>query len=455
MSQQSRISRRTALKGLGVSIALPCLEAMLPGSALAREEAELIPAPTLLHPKRMVFIYVPNGVNMAQWVPSKEGKLEALPPTLRPLEPFRDQLTVLSGLTLDKARPNGDGPGDHARAMASFLTGRQARKTSGADIRIGISVDQLAAQKVGSATRFASLEIGCEGGKNSGNCDSGYSCAYSANLSWRTESTPMSKETNPRLVFERLFGTPGKTGSMEQARRDHYKQSILDFVAEDANDLRRKLGSTDQRKLDEYMTGVREIEQRINKAQPVVEVGQAKMPLPRGIPGDYGEHIRLMGDLLALAFQADLTRVSTFVFANDGSNRSYRGIDVPEGHHDLSHHGRDQTKLAKLQKINEFHIKQLAYLLNKLKSIKEGDGNVLDNSMIVYGSGIGDGNRHNHDDLPILLMGKGGGTVVAGRHLVYPRNTPLMNLYLSLLDRVGAHEPSFGDSTGRLSGLDG
>lgn len=454
--KQTHISRRAALKGLGVSIALPYLEAMLPGSARAESAFERIAAmPTLLPPRRMVFLYVPNGINMAEWRPAYEGVLNELPPTLRPLEPFREQMSVLSGLTLDKARPNGDGPGDHARAMSSFLTGRQARKTSGADIRIGISVDQLAAQQIGSATRFASLEIGCEGGKNSGNCDSGYSCAYSANLSWRTESTPMSKETNPRLVFERLFGTPGKVGETEQAKRDHYKKSILDYVAEDANDLRKKLGSTDQRKLDEYITGVREIEQRIERTQPAVEVGQSRMPLPRGVPGDYGQHIRLMGDLLALAFQADLTRICSFVFANDGSNRSYRAIDVPEGHHDLSHHGRDQTKLAKLQKINEFHIHQLAYLLGKLKSIKEGDGNVLDNSMIVYGSGIGDGNRHNHDDLPILLMGKGGGTLLPGRHLVYPRNTPLTNLYLSLLDRVGVNEPSFGDSTGRLSGLEG
>ncbi len=446
MSKQPRMSRRTALKGLGVSIALPCLEAMLPGSVLAAQSRP---------PLRLAFLYVPNGVNMANWVPSREGKLEELPLTLRPLEPFRQQLTVLSGLTLDKARPNGDGPGDHARAMATFLTGRQARKTSGADIRIGISVDQLAAQKVGGATRFASLEIGCEGGKNSGNCDSGYSCAYSANLSWRGDATPMSKETNPRLVFERLFGAPGKTTDEQQARRDNYKKSILDFVAEDASDLRRKLGSTDQHKLDEYLTGVREIEQRISKSLPAVEVGQARMTQPRGVPGDYGEHIRLMGDLLALAFQADLTRICSFVFANDGSNRSYRSIDVPEGHHDLSHHGRDKGKLTKLQKINEFHIKQLAYLLTKLRSIKEGDSNVLDNSLIVYGSGIGDGNRHNHDDLPILLLGKGGGTISAGRHLVYRRNTPLMNLYLCLLDRMGLQEKSFGDSTGRLTGLEG
>ncbi len=446
MSKQTRISRRTALKGLGVSVALPLLEAMLPGSALAWPGRS---------PLRMAFLYVPNGVNMAEWTPRKEGKLEELTPTLKPLEPFREHLTVLSGLALDKARPNGDGPGDHARAMASFLTGRQARKTSGADIRIGISADQLAAQKVGQATRFASLEIGCEGGKNSGNCDSGYSCAYSANLSWRTESTPMSKETNPRLVFERLFGKPGKAGDADQARRDHYKKSILDFVAEDANDLRRKLGSTDQHKLDEYLTGVREIEQRISKAQPVVEVGQSRITQPRGVPADYGEHIRLMGDLLSLAFQADLTRVCSFVFANDGSNRSYRSIEVPEGHHDLSHHGRDRTKLTKLQKINEFHVKQVAYLLHKLNSIKEGSGTILDNSMIVYGSGIGDGNRHNHDDLPVLLLGKGGGTIKPGRHLVYPRNTPLMNLYLCLLDRMGVQEKSFGDSTGRLSGLEG
>jgi hypothetical protein len=442
------ISRRTALKGLGVSIALPFLEAMMPPSVLG--------APTQAPPKRMAFIFIPNGVHGADWFPKEEGTLGDLPPTLEPLRNVKDHLLVFSGLTLDKARPNGDGPGDHARSMASFLTGRQARKTYGADIRAGVSVDQVAAEKVGQATRFPSLEIGCEGGKNVGNCDSGYSCAYSANLSWRTESTPMAKEIDPRLVFERLFGNQLK-GETDKARdqRERYQKSILDFVGEDAAQLQRKLGTTDQRKLDEYLSGLREIERRIQLAQPVIEVGQAKLTRPAGIPQDYSDHLRILADLLALAFQADLTRIATFVFANDGSNRSYRAIDVAEGHHDLSHHGFNKEKQAKIAKINRFHVAQYAYLLEKLNSIKEGDGTLLDSCMIVYGSGIGDGNRHNHDNLPILLAGKGGGSLKTGRHVRYPKETPLTNLYVSMLDRMGARVEAFGDSKGPLTGLEG
>ncbi len=325
---------------------------------------------------------------------------------------------MLSGLTLDKARPNGDGAGDHARAMAAFLTGRQPRKTHGADIRVGMSVDQVAAEKVGKATRFASLEIGCEGGKNSGNCDSGYSCAYSANLAWRTESSPVAKEINPRLVFERLFSAPGK-GDDKAQRRERYKQSILDFVGEDARQLKNRLGSTDRHKLDEYLTGVRAIEQRLVRVEKTARTGRRRRHRPTGVPRDYREHLHLMADMLALAFQADLTRVATFVFANDGSNRSYRDYGVAEGHHDMSHHGGSKDKKAKIQKINQFHIEQFAYLLGKLKAVKEGNGTLLDNCMIVYGSGISDGNRHNHDELPILLAGKGGGTLKTGRHLRY------------------------------------
>jgi hypothetical protein len=442
------ISRRTVLKGMGAMVALPWLEAMLPRTLRGAPAAAVAP-------QRMAFIYVPNGIDMANWMPAAEGALTTLPPTLQPLAPFQHELLVLSGLTLDKARPNGDGPGDHARAMASFLTGRQARKTHGADIRVGVSVDQLAAQKIGKATRFASLELGCEGGKNSGNCDSGYSCAYSANLAWRTESSPVAKETNPRSVFERLFSVPGK-GDDKARRRQRYKHSILDFVGEDARNLKNRLGGTDQRKLDEYLTCVREIEQRLDRVENAVDIAApAGAARPTGIPRDYREHLRLMADMLALAFQADLTRIATFVFANDGSNRSYRDYGVPEGHHDMSHHGGSKEKKAKIQKINQFHIEQLAYLLGKLKSVQEGRGTLLDNCMIVYGSGISDGNRHNHNDLPILLAGKGGNTLKTGRHLRYPKDTPLMNLYLCMLDRLGIHVDSFGDSKGRLTGLEG
>jgi hypothetical protein len=441
------ISRRTVLKGLGTAIGLPLLEAMLPPLSLAGSARK---AP----PPRMAFFYVPNGIHMQAWTPKELGNNFELPFALGPLANVKDHLLVLSGLALDKARPNGDGPGDHARAMASFLTGRQARKTHGADIRVGISVDQLAAQKIGQATKFASLELGCDRGLNSGNCDSGYSCAYSANISWRSDTTPNAKEINPRQVFDRLFANQVK-GEVDKnrARRQRYHQSILDFVAEDARDLKRKLGSTDRRKLDEYLTSVREIETRIARTEQVVVDGSRKLTRPAGIPRDYQEHMRLLADLLVLAFQADLTRIATFVFANDGSNRSYRFMGVPEGHHDLSHHGNDKKKQEKIAKINRFHISQYAYLLEKLKAVPEGDGNLLDNSMIVYGSGIGDGNRHNHDELPIVLAGKGGGSLKTGRHIRYRFNTPLTNLYVGLLDRVGVPTQSFGDSTGHLESL--
>jgi hypothetical protein len=447
-----RISRRLVLKGLGTALALPLLEAMGPALALADGIS-----PRKTPPKRLAFLYVPNGIHMQEWTPAAVGANFTLPSTLEPLQPFQNELLVLSGLTLDKARANGDGPGDHARALGAFLTARQARKTDGADIRAGVSVDQIAAQKIGQHTKFSSLEIGCEAGRQAGNCDSGYSCAYSSNISWRTESMPMAKEVNPRLVFERLFGNlvKGEMGA-SQARRERYKLSILDLVMEDANLLRGRLGATDQRKLDEYLSAVREMEVRIARADTAAVGDEAtRMTKPAGVPTNYEEHLRLMADLLVLAFQTDQTRVSTFVLANEGSNRSYRFLGVPEGHHDTSHHGGDPLKHAKLKKINRFHITQLAYLLGKLQSVQEGEGTLLDNCMIVYGSGIGDGNRHNHDNLPVLLAGKGGGALQPGRHLRYPKETPLANLYLSLLDRIEAPTDSLGDSTGRLTDLNG
>jgi hypothetical protein len=431
---------------MGTAVALPLLEAMLPGLAFAgpvRKE----------HPRRMGFLYVPNGIHMADWTPTAEGPLTRLPAILEPLQPVQQDLLVLSGLTLDKARPNGDGPGDHARAMSAFLTGAQPRKTHGADIRAGISVDQAAAQRVGHQTRFPSLELGIERGQQSGNCDSGYSCAYSSNISWRAASTPMAKEVDPRQVFERLFGSANH-GEARKARlkREHDRQSILDFVQADANRLRHDLGATDQRKLDEYLTAVRELEIRVIQAQhaPAPIKAPASATRPAGIPQDLPEHIRLMCDMLALAFQTDSTRIATLVLANDGSNRPYPFVGVSEGHHDLSHHGNDKKKQEKIRAINHFHISQFAYLVQKLKAIAEGDGALLDNCMIVYGSGISDGNAHNHDELPILLAGKGRGTLKTGRHVRYPKETPLTNLYLSMLDRMEAPTDRLGDSTGRL-----
>ncbi|MCX7664907.1 MAG: DUF1552 domain-containing protein [Gemmataceae bacterium] len=442
------ISRRTMLKGLGTAIALPWLESMGPivswASSTAQSQGKTVP-------NRMAFIYVPNGVNMADWTPKTEGALgDDLPAILNPLKPFKDRLLVLSNLTADKARPNGDGGGDHARALSAFLTGCQPRKTDGADIRAGISVDQVAAARIGDKTRLPSLEIGGEAGAMAGNCDSGYSCVYSSTMSWKSATQPLPKEVNPKLVFERLFGSGNDA---ERAKRDARRKSILDFVREDSSDLLNKLGSTDKRKVDEYFSSIRDIELRIEKADKLPPVKTPDTKKPDGIPAKYEEHLRLMADLMVLAFQADITRVCTFVIANEGSNKPYPFIGVPEGHHDLSHHGRDPKKLAKIRDINSFHAKQFAYLLERLKSIPEGEGNLLDHSMIVYGSGNSDGDRHNHDELPILLAGGGCGTLKSGRHIKFPKETPLNNLWLSMLDRMDVKMSRLGDSTGALTGL--
>jgi Protein of unknown function (DUF1552) len=438
------ISRRTVLKGLGASIALPWLEAMGPLSAWATQ-----PAGNRV-PTRMAFVYVPNGKNMAEWTPSATGADFTLPGTLEPLQNVKEYLNVLTGLTADKARPNGDGPGDHARAMAAFLTGAQPRKTDGADIRAGISVDQVAASRIGDQTRLSSLEIGCDPSALAGNCDSGYSCAYSSTISWRSATTPVPKLNNPRLIFERLFSTGTDA---DRARRERNRRSILDFVREDAAALQPNLGAHDRRRLDEYLASIRDIEQRIERAARLPEPPRPTMAQPAGIPSNHQEHIRLLCDLLVLAFQADITRVSTLVFANEGSNRPYPFIEVREGHHDLSHHANDAAKLRKIAMINRFHVTQFAYLLDRMKNLREGDGAMLDNCMIAYGSGNSDGNRHNHDDLPILLAGRGCGTIRAGRHIRYANNTPLNNLWLSMLDRIGSSVDRLGDSSGRLANL--
>jgi len=447
MTQRIVVDRRTVLRGLGTAVALPWLESMGPLSAWAAADQK-----TRTAPNRMAFLYVPNGKNMADWTPPEEGTSFSLPKILEPLAPHRDDILVLTGLTADKARPHGDGGGDHARALAAFLTGTQARKTDGADIRSGISVDQVAAARLGDQTRLPSLEIGCEAGAMAGNCDSGYSCVYSSTISWRSATQPVPKEVNPRLVFERLFGD----GASEQRKkRDALRKSILDFVRDDAADLEGKISRNDRRKLDEYFSAVRDIELRIERAERLPDVETPEFPVPAGAPKEYPEHLRIMCDLMVLAFQSDVTRICTFVLANEGSNRPYPFIDVPDGHHYLSHHGNDEAKKAKIAQINRFHVSQFAYLLERLKSIPEGDGTLLDHCMIAYGSGNSDGNRHNHDDLPILLAGRGGGTIQTGRHIRYPNETPLNNLWLSMLERMDVRVPYLGDSTGTLPGLNG
>jgi hypothetical protein len=445
MASSPRISRRTVLRGLGLSVSLPWLEAMGPLTAWAGAAT-----PDQAAPNRLAFLYVPNGANMAQWTPQREGANFELPPSLQPLAPVRDHLLVLSGLTADKARPHGDGGGDHARALGAFLTGTQPRKTDGTNIRAGVSADQVAASRMGHKTRLPSLEIGCEQGAMAGNCDSGYSCVYSSTMSWRSATQPLPKQVNPKLVFERLFAA---TPDAQRVQQDERRKSILDFVREDSQDLAGRLGRQDVRKLDEYLAAIRDIEQRIERAEKLPLVRTPDYPAPGGVPASYEEHLRLMCDLLVLAFQADVTRVSTFVLANEGSNRPYPFIEVREGHHDLSHHGNDAAKLTKLHQINTFHVRQLAYLLDKLKSIREGDGTLLDHAMIAYGSGNSDGNAHNHDNLPILLAGKGCGTLSSGRHLRYAKETPLNNLWLALLNRMGVDVSQLGDSSGVLPHL--
>lgn len=446
MSNSLQIPRRTFLRGLGTAIALPSLEAMIPSRALAAGSAKF--------PTRMAFIYIPNGVIQDKWNVKGEGEDFKFSQTLEPLAKHREDLLIFSGLAHTKARANGDGAGDHARANATFLTGCQARKTSGADIKLGVSVDQVAAQKMGGKTRMPSLELSSDGVRLSGRCDSGYSCAYQFNLAWKNGSTPIPPESNPRAVFDRLFAGGGKKEVDEnKQRRERYRQSILDFALEDAKRLEKKLGYTDKRKLDEYLDSIRELEKRIEaEAKSDVELPPGYR-VPAGKPRDFGEHVRIMGDMMALAFQTDSTRIATYLLAHDGDNRSYPHLGVRQGHHSISHHRNAKEKVEDLAKINRYHCTLFAHFLDRLAAIKEGNETLLDHSMIIYGGAIGDGNRHSHHDLPVVLAGKANGAIKTGRHAVYPRETPMANLFLNMLDIMNSPEERLGDSTGRLKGL--
>jgi hypothetical protein len=441
-----QISRRSVLKGTGTLMSLPLLDAMLTSNGLAAEAGASARV-------RTAYIFFPNGAIMPSWTPGEDGTDYELSETLKPLEPFKSEFNVLSGLAQDNGRAKGDGPGDHARSASSFLTGAHPVKTAGADIRVGVSADQVAARHIGDQTRLPSLEIGIERGRSSGNCDSGYSCAYSSAISWKTEHTPMAKEIVPQLVFDRLFGTEQGTPE-ERARRAKYRRSILDLVADDASKLSTTLGQTDRRKLDEYFTSVREIETRIEQAQKSAEREKPDFEIPEGIPSDLTQHIRLMYDLMVMAFRTDSTRIATFMLANEGSNQRYEPVGVKQGHHQLSHHRDKEDMVADLRKIDHYLVEQFAYFLQKMRDTEEGEGTLLDNSMIVYGSGLGDGNRHRHEDLPIILAGRGAGTIQTGRHIRYEQETPLNNLFLAMLHRVGANVDSFGDSNGVLKEID-
>ncbi len=427
--------RRTFLKSIAATLAVPAFPSLQAAQAAAKAAS----------PTRMAFIYIPNGVNLDLWQPTGKGRDYAISKTLEPLAGLRDQFSVLRGLDHDKAFANGDGAGDHARANATFLTGCQARKTAGSDIQVGESVDQIAAKQIGHLTRLPSLELSTDPARSSGHCDSGYSCAYQFNLAWINESTPAPAERDPRLVFEKMFGSGNEN---EDARRRAYRKSILDFVMDDAKRLQNRLGSTDRGKMEEYLTAVRDIELRIERAEKFrKEVPEDKRP--NGVPAGYGEHIRMMFDLMHLAFQTDTTRVSTFLLAHDGSNRTFPEVGVHSAHHEISHHRNDPQLLESIGKIDRFYVEQLAYFLQKMRDTPDGEGaTLLDSSMIVYGGGIGDGNRHNHDDLPVLLAGHGGGTLKPGRLIEAPKGTPMTNLYLSLLDRMNVKARRIGDSTG-------
>lgn len=448
------LARRSFLRGIGTALALPMLDAMVPAAAWAAPaKAAAGAAPT-----RLGFVYVPNGIIMKDWIPAADGAGYEMSRLLKPLEAYRDNMMVITGLAHKNGRPLGDGPGDHARAAATFLTGVHPKKTEGADIKSGVSADQAAAQAIGHLTKFPSLELGLEGGGMVGNCDSGYSCAYSNSIAWRSESSPLPPEVNPRAVFERLFGDGefyDRETRIKMARQD---RSILDFVQEDAKALGGTLGKTDQSKLDEYLYSVREIERRIQTAEKQAMDGDAfdsvpAMNKPQGIPVTFEEHAKLMFDLQVIAFQTDSTRVITCMMGREGSNRTYRSIGVPEAHHGLSHHMNDAEKIEKITKINLLHTELFGYFLNKMQSTQDGDGTLLDHSMIVYGSGLSDGNAHTHHDLPVLVAGGGNRTLRGGRHVKYEKETPMTNLYLSLLDRMGVKPETLGDSTGRVEHL--
>jgi len=451
------LSRRHFLRGLGACLALPSFESLRPFGLLAAEasgSAKLAASPSGA-PLRMAFVYFPNGAIQGGWWPTGEEKDFTLNRTMQPLENVKHQLQILGGLDHVNATPGPDGAGDHARASGTFLTGVRVKKTAGADIHAGISIDQVAANQIGHLTRFPSLELTCDAIRRSGNCDSGYSCAYQYNLSWRSATTPVAPEPNPRLLFERLFGAgaPGERHESLQ-RRQQQQRSILDFVLEDARSLQQGLAARDREKLEQYLASVREIEMRIEKSERLGATPDPAVSTPAGIPSSFEEYIQIMYDLMLLAFQTDSTRIATFLLANEGSNRAFPEIGIAEGHHFLTHHRSQQDMMDKVAEIDLWYVKQLARFLEKMEQTKDTDGHsLLHNSMIVYGSGNADGNRHTHVNLPVILAGGGGGTLRAGRFAKIG-GVPMTNLFLSLVDRLGVKGiERHGDSTGRVANI--
>ncbi len=436
------LPRRAFLRGMGVTLALPMLDAMTPAFAGA--------APP---PVRLGFVYVPNGVIMDKWRPRTEGANFEFAPTMKPLEAYRDHLLAFSGLAQVQGRALGDGAGDHARAGATWLTGVHPNKSE-ITLRAGVSADQIAAQALSKYTQFGSLEIGIESNQLAGNCDSGYSCAYTNTIAWRGETTPLPVENNPRAIFERMFGDGESTDAAARLAMLESQRSILDYVNGSLKRLGGKVSPADRAKLHEYADSVRDVERRIQKAEQ--QHASMKLPVmarPTAVPDEFEDHVRLMMDLQVLAYQSDLTRVITFMMAREGSNRPYRNIGISDGHHNITHHQNDADKIAKVAKINEVHVKLFAYLLDRMKATPDGAGNLLDNSLLLYGSSISDGNLHTHHDLPIVMAGGGGGRVRGNRHVRYPMETPLNNLLLTMLETAGVPVDKLGDSTGKLDCL--
>jgi Protein of unknown function (DUF1552) len=438
------IDRRTVLRGLGVTVALPLLDAMVPAlTALEKTAARPV--------NRFGAVYVPNGIMMPQWTPTAEGDAFEFTPILKPLEPFRDRLLVLSGLNSTPPARRQGAAGVHARASTRFLTDTPPKSTNGADLEAGISMDQIAAKELGRYTQLASLELGLESTESAASCDTGFNCVYTSTISWRSSTTPLPTAHNPRDVFERMFGDTSSTDPATRLARIQQERSILDSVRERIARLEQRVGFGDRGKLDEYFEAIRDVERRIQNAEqqsarelPVVEQ-------PSGIPAAFEEHARLMYDLYALAYQCDLTRVITFMIAHEFSGLTYPQIGVPDAHHPISHHQNDPTRLTKLAKINTYHITLFASFLNKLRSTPDGDGSLLDHVMIIYGAGMSDSNAHDPKNLPILLAGGGADRLKSGRHLRFPKDTPLANLHVTLLDKLGVHVENLGDSAGELS----
>jgi hypothetical protein len=432
------IERRSFLRGVGATLALPFLDAMTPAFAAP---AKAIP--------RLSFMYVPNGANMAAWTPVGAGKDFVFSPTLKSLEPFRERVNILSGLALHSADRMNDGAGDHSRATGAFLSGCHAKRTQGADLYLGITADQIAAKVLGKDNLLPSLELGIADRKTSPLCDEGYTCTYSNTLSWTSPTTPLPVENNPRLVFERLFGEGGD--ARQRGYRLRENRSILDSVTDSMKQLQGTLGTPDRRRVDQYFEAIRQVELRLQRVEaqnaesPTMGEGVAR---PLGAPEKFEDHIRLMMDLQVLAFQSDITRVTTLMFAAERSGRSYPEAGVPDSHHSVSHHDNNPEKLAKVAKIDAYHIQQLAYFIGKLRETQDGDGTLLDHSMLVYGAGISNGNVHDHSPLPILLCGGGAGQLQGGRHIVFKDEPPLSNIVRSVLDKAGVHADRLGESTG-------